>query len=213
MLGCTQTALTTPRSFLRFDRLSGHECGHFTKEAAIFDSFQTHLRPIDELQPGQIATFGVTLLQPISTYRELQRVVRYGLLFIATTFAVVFLCEVLTGLRAHIVQYGLIGLAVALFYALVLALAEVLPFGLSYGVGALAVTAQVSLYVRAAAGASQGEIIGLGLAVLYSVLCLILQLEDYALLTGAVFLFAVLCGIMWATRQVNWYRTGLRAAE
>ncbi len=184
---------------------------HFTKKTAIYDSFRTRPKPVEEFEAGQMTSFGVTLLQPVTVYRELQRVVRYGLLFIATTFAAVFLFEILTGLRAHIVHYGLIGLAVVLFYALVLALAELLPFGLAYSAGAALVTAQVSLYVRAIAGAQRAGVICAGLVLLYAVLYVILQMEDYALLTGAVFLFAALSGIMWATRKVNWYATGTRA--
>jgi inner membrane protein len=65
--------------------------------------------------------------------------------------------------------------------------------------------------VRAIAGVKRGGVIGAGLVLLYAVLYVILQMEDYALLTGAVFLFAALSGIMWATRKVNWYATGTQS--
>jgi inner membrane protein len=109
---------------------------HFDRQKPVPPPFEPQALRLEQASIGQSAAFGVTLLQPITVYRELQRVVRYGMLFIATTFAAVFLFEILTGLRAHVVHYGLIGLAVVLFYALVLALAELLPFGWAYTAGA-----------------------------------------------------------------------------
>jgi len=40
------------------------------------------------------------------------------------------------------------------------------------------------------------------------VLYVLLQSEDYALLLGSLFLFAVLAAVMVMTRRVDWYRVG-----
>jgi inner membrane protein len=44
--------------------------------------------------------------------------------------------------------------------------------------------------------------------VLYGVLYLLLQSEDYALLIGSLVLFVVLAAIMVMTRRVDWHRVG-----
>ena len=44
-----------------------------------------------------------------------------------------------------------------------------------------------------------------GIAVLYGLLYVLLQLEQTALLVGAVALFGVLALLMALTRKVNWY--------
>ncbi len=46
------------------------------------------------------------------------------------------------------------------------------------------------------------------LTLLYGVLYGLLISEDNALLMGSLMLFAILAGIMWATRKVDWYELG-----
>jgi len=49
-----------------------------------------------------------------------------------------------------------------------------------------------------------------GLAVLYGLLFGLLSAEDYALLMGALLLFALLGAFMVLTRRLDWYRAGQR---
>jgi inner membrane protein len=49
---------------------------------------------------------------------------------------------------------------------------------------------------------------GLILAFLYLFIYILLQLEDYALFIGSVFLFAILATVMYVSRKVDWYRVG-----
>ena len=46
---------------------------------------------------------------------------------------------------------------------------------------------------------------GLGIAALYGMLFVLLQLEQTALVLGAITLFVVLAAVMLLTRQVDWY--------
>ena len=46
------------------------------------------------------------------------------------------------------------------------------------------------------------------LCVLYAAMYVLLQLDDYALLAGAVGLFLILAAIMYATRAVDWHAVG-----
>src|SRR6266403_1682899 len=150
--------------------------------------------------------FGVRLLQPSDLYTQNYRAVRYGILFVAITFACFFAGEHLVrGIRLHPMQYLLVGLALATFYLLLLALSEHIGFAVSYALAAGALVALISTYIsgatnnrRAAAG------IGAALAASYGLLYVILLSQDYALLFGSLLLFAVLAALMLATRRLDW---------
>lgn len=163
---------------------------------------------VEEIRLSELAAsaFGVCLHQPVDTYRQSERTTKYGLLFILLTFAFLFLYEVISGRRLHSLQYGLVGCALALFYLLLLALAEQMPFALAYAIAAASIVGQLVFYTAGAFG-SLKHALGLGLVVtvLYGCLYLLISLQDLALLVGAIALFAVLLAVMAATRRTDWY--------
>jgi inner membrane protein len=150
--------------------------------------------------------FGVRLLQPSDLYTQNYRAVRYGILFVAITFACFFAWEHLVrGIRLHPMQYLLVGLALATFYLLLLAFSEHIGFALSYALAAGALVALISTYISGATNnrrAASG--IGAALAASYGLLYVILLSQDYALLFGSLLLFAVLAALMLATRRLDW---------
>ena len=150
--------------------------------------------------------FGVELQLPIDAYQKSMRTAEYGLLFVLLTFATFFFVEVLGGRRIHPVQYLLVGFAVSLFYLMLLAFAEYLPFNAAYGVAAAMVLTLVLLYTKAIFGEWRlaGTVTGL-LAVFYLYFFVLLQLEEWALLVGSLGLFFVLAGLMYLSRRVDWY--------
>lgn len=155
--------------------------------------------------------FGVALANPVDHYRMASRSVKYASLFILLTFAVVWLFEVLAGIRVHPIQYLLLGSALCLFYLLELSLGEHLGFPLAYTVASVAVVGMVGAYGMAALRrAARATGVAGCVALLYGYLYLLLQNEDYALLLGSVTLFAILGAIMYLTRGVDWYAAGLR---
>ncbi|BBK34324.1 inner membrane protein [Stella humosa] len=162
--------------------------------------------------PGQTleaSLFGATLLQTVSPYRLVERAAKYGILFLVLTFAVYLLFELKGGLRIGIVSYGLVGLSLCLFYILLLALSEPFGFAPAYGAAALAVVVQASLYTSAVSRSlGRGALFGGLLAGLYGVLFVLLGLESYALLLGAVLLFAALSAVMYLTRRIDWQARG-----
>ena len=150
--------------------------------------------------------FGVELVNPVDHYHMADRSVKYAFLFILLTFATVWLIEVLAGVRVHPIQYLMVGAALCLFFLLELALSEHLGFPLAYGLASIAVVAMVGAYTRAVLHATKrAAIVAAGVAALYAYLYLLLMNEDYALLIGSIGLFAILGGIMYATRKVDWY--------
>lgn len=154
--------------------------------------------------------FGVRLFQPSNIYTQNYRAVRYGILFVAITFACFFAWEHLVrGLRLHPMQYLLVGLALAIFYLLLLALSEHIGFGLSYGIAAMALVALVTTYMAGTTNNRRAAlVIGAALASTYGILYVILLSDDYALLLGSLLLFAILAGLMVATRRLDWSQVG-----
>ncbi|HXT20739.1 MAG TPA: cell envelope integrity protein CreD, partial [Thermoanaerobaculia bacterium] len=149
--------------------------------------------------------FGVTLLRPADPYQQTERAVKYAVLFILLTFTTVFVLELLSPVRLHPMQYLLVGAALCLFYLLLLALAEHLGMGRAYAVATAATVSLVTLYTRAVlAGWARAVAVGAVLAGLYGWLYTVLRAEDYALLLGALGLFATLAVVMFLTRRLDW---------
>jgi len=155
------------------------------------------------------SAFGITLTQPAGSYQQNVRAGKYGVLFIALTFVAFFLFEVLRGLRVHPVQYLLVGLALATFYVVLLAVSEQIGFALAYVLAAAAVVAMVGGYAGVVlAQRRAGLMLGALLALIYALLYGLVVSEDYALLMGALALLAAIAALMYLTRRVNWYALG-----
>ena len=152
------------------------------------------------------SAFGVSLVTPVDCYRQVERALKYGILFIVLLFTGFFLFETLAQLRIHTLQYLLVGAALCIFYLSLLALSELLPFGYAYLASAGSAAALVTGYSAAVLGSRlRALVIALELALIYGFLYITLQLQDYALAFGSAGLFAALAVVMYTTRRVNWY--------
>ncbi len=148
----------------------------------------------------------VAFIDPVNPYVLSDRAVKYDLLFIALTFIAVGLIEVLSGRRVHPVQYLLVGLALSLFFLLLLSLSEHLPFEQAYATAASACATLLGFYASAMLGRwLSGLAFGAGIALLYGLLYALLQMEQNALVIGSVMLFAALAAVMALTRRIDWY--------
>lgn len=153
-----------------------------------------------------IETFGVSFIDPINGYVLNDRALKYGLLFVVLTFVGVGLVEITKRLRVHPVQYLLVGFALTVFFLLLLSLSEHLPFWQAYLAASAACTALLAFYgAHVLGGARAGLAFGGGLGLLYGALYALLQMEQTALVLGSLLLFAVLAGVMVATRRIDWY--------
>ncbi|QEX18030.1 cell envelope integrity protein CreD [Hypericibacter terrae] len=160
------------------------------------------------------SSVGMTLIQPVDFYHVSERAAKFGFLFVAAMFGTVFVIELASGKRVHVVQYLLIGAALALFFCLLLALSEVIGFTPAYIVAAVMTTGLIGAYLAHIAQSLRKGAIGAGvLAGLYGYLYVLLQLEDLSLLAGALGLFASLAAFMWFTRKVDWFRLAPTAAN
>lgn len=144
----------------------------------------------------------------ISTYRLVDRVIKYAIIFILLTFTTFFLTEAIYQLRLHPIQYLLVGLGLAEFYLLLLAFMEHIGFMWAYIIAATMTISLISLYSYFILKSKKGGVlIAVLLTFIYSYLFAMLNLETYALLSGAILLFVILSGIMFITKNINWYDT------
>jgi inner membrane protein len=148
----------------------------------------------------------VSFIEPVGVYQQLERASKYGFLFLGLTFAGFMLIEVLRRLAIHPIQYTLVGLALAMFFLLLVALSEHIDFAHAYALATFACVGLITAYlVRALKSVWLGLGLGGALAALYAMLFALLKAEDYSLLGGSLLLFALLAAVMVATRRVDWY--------
>lgn len=161
-----------------------------------------------------VRKIGVSLIEPVDHYLKGHRAVNYALMIILLVFATFFLLEIFRAKPIHPIQYGFVGLALAVFYLLLISLSEHIGFGLAYGISSIASVALLSIYVAGMLNSSkQGGICFGAMAVLYAVLYGLLSAEDYALLMGSILCFAVLGLVMTLTRKVDWYSGKMTVTE
>ncbi len=152
------------------------------------------------------SSFGFELFVPNDHYQQNMRSAKYAILFISLTFLVFFFIETVNKRRIHPIQYILVGLALSIFFVLLLSLSEFIGFNAAYGVGALATTLLITIYSSSILTSRKLTAFLFGLlAVMYGFIYTILQLEDTALLVGSIGLFAILATIMVWSRKVDWY--------
>ena len=186
----SELASDAPGVFLECVR-SGSSCAHLDRER-----------------------FGVELVEPVDVYVQSERAVTYGFLFIGLTFVVFVLFELIAALRLHGMQYALVGLALAVFFLLLFALAEHLAFAHAYVIAAVACISLISFYVSHLLRSTlRAALFSLYLIGLYGALYVLLRSEDFAMLLGALLVFAVLAVTMVLTRRMDWSRIGEARAQ
>lgn len=151
------------------------------------------------------SSFGADLAISVDGYDKTLRSVKYALLCIILTFAAFFLIETIYKRPLHLVQYGLAGLALVLFYTLLLSVSEYTSFNLAYLLAGIATIGLVVWYVGSIMKSSKlAAFISFVLTVVYAYIFSIIQLQDYSLLMGSIGLFIALAVIMYFSRKLQW---------
>ena len=155
------------------------------------------------------SAFGTDLILPVDEYQKSTRAAKYGLMLIVMVFLVFFFVEVLQKLRIHPIQYLLVGLALCIFYTLLIALSEHIGFSKAYIVSALAVIGLVVFYARSVFKQVKAtQLLGLVMLLVFGFMFTVINQEDYALLIGSIGLFIVLAIVMAVSRKIDWNRAG-----
>jgi inner membrane protein len=156
------------------------------------------------------AAFGIDLLLPVDNYQKSYRSIRYAILFIGFTFLVFFFIEVLNKISIHPIQYILVGVALIVFYTLLLSLSEHLKYNFAFIVSAVSTLLLIAGYVQAILKSLPLTMLITGiLTVLYTFIFVIIQLQDYALLIGSIGIFIILGLVMYFSRKIDWYNLNL----
>lgn len=95
------------------------------------------------------SAFGIDLLLPVDNYQKSYRSIRYAILFIGFTFIAFFFIEILNSIFIHPIQYILVGIALVVFYTLLLSISEQLTYNLAFVISALATLILITGYVKA----------------------------------------------------------------
>ncbi|WP_187772076.1 cell envelope integrity protein CreD [Agrobacterium sp. B1(2019)] len=147
----------------------------------------------------------INLVEPVKFYQVIARTLKYSIGFISLVFLAVFIVELKGGSVVHWIQYVLTGLALIVFYVLLLALAEHTGFTVAYAAASFSTAALIAFYLGSATRSrSNGLSLFSVLAVAYGVMYLVLNEDEYALLAGAVISFIAIAATMFATRRVDW---------
>jgi inner membrane protein len=154
---------------------------------------------------GAVQTAQISLIQPVDLYSRVNRATKYGFLFIGFTFLALLMFDVIGGVRISAVEYLLMGVALVLFFVLLLAFAEVIGFTAAYLLASAAIAGLNTAYAAAVLKSwRRASFIGGLLVALYAVLYILLSLEAFSLLIGSLLLFGALAGVMYGTRRIDW---------
>lgn len=150
-------------------------------------------------------SFGVKLIETVDEYQQNERASKYGFLVIGLTFLVFFLIQSVSKINIHIFQYSMIGLALIMFYTLLISITEHSSFSIAYCIATIAVIVMIGLYsVSILKNNKFPVLISLSLTALYTFIFVIIQLENYALLVGSIGLFIILGIVMYVSKKIDW---------
>lgn len=152
--------------------------------------------------PGQIQ---VNFVSPLNPYQTVNRALKYAVLFIGLVFLAYFLMETLLSVRVHPAQYLLIGIAQAVFYLLLLAFSEHIGFVAAFAISALATVVLTAGYAGAVFGRDMILKSALVFGTVYGLLFVLMRIQDFALMVGALVSFLAIAATLYLTRNMDWY--------
>ena len=152
-------------------------------------------------------SYDVDFIIQVDEYQQNERASKYGFLTIGLTFLFFFLIQTISKIKIHIFQYTMIGLALIMFYTLLISITEHSSFLKAYLIAGISVIILISLYsVSVLKNKKFPLFIGLSLSALYGFIFVIIQMENYALLAGSIGLFTILAIVMFVSRKIDWNR-------
>lgn len=167
-------------------------------------------RGVDRIVAGPVlpltnSLMTVNMVEPVKFYQVVARTLKYSIGFFSVVFLAVFIIELKSARKVHWIQYVLTGLALVVFYVLLLALAEHTGFEIAYVLASLSTAGLISTYVGSVTGSvGRGGVLAAVLVAAYAIMYLILREDEYALLAGALISFVTIAATMFSTRKVDW---------
>ena len=179
----------------------------FYQDGLVYNEYDETTTYFDNNDEGS-AVVKVALFDSVTSYTQIYRACKYGILFIGMSLVVVFIFEVVSKKAAHYVQYGVVGFSLVIFYLLLLSLSEHIGFEWSYLISSLAIVIPNSMYITSM---TSNKKFGIGMFIflsgIYAILFSILRMEQYALLTGSLLILAVLYAVMYLTKKADIFQS------
>jgi inner membrane protein len=152
------------------------------------------------------SALGVSFIEVADPYQSVNRAVKYIPLFVGLIFLSYFVFEVTTKKRIHPAQYILVGIAQLIFYLLLLSLAERIGFDFGFLIAGMATVGLLSANAGWIFASRKQGLRALGVfSLLYTLIYMLLRLEDNSLLVGATASFLAVAAVMYFTRKIDWY--------
>jgi inner membrane protein len=194
---------------VRYDDGGGRD---YVETAAVEAAVATAEGGSSEASGGTAKAIAISLIEPVDLYSQVDRSIKYGFLFIGFTFVAFLMFDVIAGARVAAAEYLLTGIALVLFFVLLLAFAEVIGFLLAYLLAAGAIIGLLAAYSAAVLKSwKRARFLAAMLLGLYALLYVLLNLEAYSLLIGSVLMFFALAGVMYMTRNIDWGGVGKKS--
>lgn len=151
------------------------------------------------------SAFGVKFILPVDQYQKTTRSAKYAILIILLTFVSLFFTEMIGKKKVHLLQYVLIGVAMSIYYTLLLSLSEQFGFDIAYLIASIATVGLVGTFIAMLLNNKKtAAVFSCILSVFYSFIYVIIQLEDLALLFGSVGLFVIVATMMYLSAKMDW---------
>lgn len=163
------------------------------------DGFEATWNVSDYNVTDHYSNIGVEFVEPANPYQQSMRSLKYGMLIIVLVFVAGLFVEFITKREINLVQYAIIGLSLVLFYSLLVSFSEFMMFGLAYLIASGMTVGALTFYFRAILKAKSGYVLGSFVGLVYILNYMLLQMETFALLSGSLILFILLCIVMYIT--------------
>ena len=134
----------------------------------------------------------------------IDRLIDYVFLFAAVVYTAIFAFEITVRRFLNVLHLGVLGLALCMFYLLLLAVSEFVLFAYAYAFAALAVVIMTGAYIHALFKKKVYTLVMLCImCVTYFMLYVILHIQNYALIIGTGFMLLILALAMYATTKLS----------
>lgn len=162
----------------------------------------SEMSPADQVLVN--SSVGLVLGAQASGLTKTLRALDYSPLLILLALLTYFLADLMTGSRAHYIQYIMQGLALTLFFAILGAFSEYLNFSQAYGLGAALVVGIAFFYTRSGLRSTKAALaVGAVYSFAFALLFVLVSFADYAFMISTATVLVALCVLMGITRKMQ----------
>lgn len=174
-----------------------------TYESQIVNEDYDYVEYYYDPEPYGKGMVGTDFLVGLERYQKVTRTLKYSFIIIILTYIAVLFVEVIRRRPVPLLNYFLIGVALIIFYTLLLSFAELMAFGLAYLIAAVMTIGLITLYMGMLMRSKKVSLLVGGILTVYYGACFVMLSSTYALLIGSLLLFGAIAVMMYATLKVR----------